>query len=121
MSVLTAAPHRTSNRRTWVALGALALVQFVLVLDSAIINVALVTIGHELDTPPHRLTWVVNAYALTFGGLLLLGGRLADVVGRRRLFNLGVAVFGLASLTGAAATSTAWLILALPCRAREPP
>jgi EmrB/QacA subfamily drug resistance transporter len=112
MSLLTTAPHTTSHRRTWVALGALALVQFVLVLDSAIINVALVTIGHEFDTPPHRLTWVVNAYALTFGGLLLLGGRLADVVGRRRLFNLGVAVFGLASLTGAAATSTAWLILA---------
>ena len=112
MSLLTTAPHTTSHRRTWVALGALALVQFVLVLDSAIINVALVTIGHEFDTPPHRLTWVINAYALTFGGLLLLGGRLADVVGRRRLFNLGVAVFGLASLTGAAATSTAWLILA---------
>src|SRR4051794_26817261 len=112
MSLPATAPHTTSHRRTWVALAALALVQFLLVLDSAIINVALVTIGHEFDTPPHRLTWVVNAYALTFGGLLLLGGRLADVVGRRRLFNLGVAVFGLASLTGAAATSTAWLILA---------
>jgi EmrB/QacA subfamily drug resistance transporter len=100
------------RQRTLMALAALALVQFVLVLDSAIVNVALATIGREFGTPPHQLTWVVNAYALSFGGLLLLGGRLADVAGRRRLFLLGTALFGLASLAGAAAPSTAWLILA---------
>ena len=110
-SAQEAAGHRR-RPRTLVALAALGLVQFVLVLDSAIVNVALATIGREFSTPPHQLTWVVNAYALSFGGLLLLGGRLADVAGRRRLFLLGTAAFGLASLAGAAAPSTGWLILA---------
>lgn len=103
-------PAATRHGRVGVAVAALAVMQFVLVLDSAIINVALATIGHDLTAPPDRLTWVVNAYALAFGGLLLLGGRLADLAGARRLFVLGTALFGIASLAGAFASTVAWLI-----------
>lgn len=100
----------SARTRVRIATAALAAVQFVLVLDSAIINVALATVARDLAVPTSDLTWVVNAYALTFGGLLLLGGRLADLVGRRRVFVLGTAVFGVASLSGAFAASPGWLI-----------
>lgn len=112
MSVIHAVKPPTAMRHghVGVAVAALAIMQFVLVLDSAIINVALATIGHELAALPDRLTWVVNAYALAFGGLLLLGGRLADLAGARRLFVLGTALFGLASLAGAFASTVSWLI-----------
>ena len=105
-------PSATLGRtHTGVAVAALATIQFVLVLDSAIINVALTTIGSELGAAPDRLTWVVNGYALTFGGLLLLGGRLADLAGARRTFVVGTALFGLASLAGAFASTVPWLII----------
>jgi membrane protease YdiL (CAAX protease family) len=110
------APQRrgigSARTRVMIATAALAAVQFVLVLDSAIINVALATVARDLAVPTSELTWVVNAYALTFGGLLLLGGRLADLMGRRRVFVLGTAVFGVASLSGAFAASPGWLITA---------
>ena len=74
------------ERRRWIALGLLSLAQFVVVLDASIVNVALPSIGSALDFSQSNLAWVVNAYVLTFGGFLLLGGRMADLLGRRRVF-----------------------------------
>jgi EmrB/QacA subfamily drug resistance transporter len=99
-------------RAKWLALALLAMTQFVVVLDAAIVNVALPSIGRALDFSQDNLAWVVNAYTLTFGGFLLLGGRLADLLGRRRLFMIGLVVFSLASLLGGFAQSDVWLIAA---------
>jgi EmrB/QacA subfamily drug resistance transporter len=96
--------------RTW-ALALLCAVQLMLILDFSIVNVALPAIGHQLGLSQSGLQWVASTYGLTLGGLLLLGGRLADVVGRRRLFVTGLAVFGAASLTGGLAVSGLMLIL----------
>ena len=90
----------------------LAMTQFVIVIDASIVNVALPSIGAHLHFSRDDLSWVVNAYTLTFGGFLLLGGRLADLLGRRRMFMLGLVVFSLASLAGGLAQSEAWLIIA---------
>jgi len=92
------------------ALALLATTQFVIVLDASIVNVALPSIGRALDFSQDNLSWVVNAYTLTFGGFLLLGGRLADLLGRRRLFITGLIVFSAASLLGGLAQSDVWLI-----------
>jgi EmrB/QacA subfamily drug resistance transporter len=81
--------------------------QHMLILDAAVMNVALPQIGHDLDFSPAGLSWVLNGYGLAFGGLLLLGGRLGDVLGRLRVFWTGVAIFTLFSLLGGFAT-TAW-------------
>ncbi len=86
--------------------------QFVIVIDASIVNVALPSIGAHLHFSRDDLTWVVNAYTLTFGGFLLLGGRMADLLGRRRMFMLGLVVFSLASLAGGLAQSETWLIAA---------
>ncbi|MBV9049922.1 MAG: MFS transporter [Solirubrobacterales bacterium] len=94
------------------ALLLLAMTQFVIVIDAAIVNVALPSIGAHLHFARDDLSWVVNAYTLTFGGFLLLGGRLADLLGRRRMFMIGLVVFSLASLAGGIAQSEAWLITA---------
>src|SRR3982751_3274491 len=94
------------------ALALLAMTQFVVVLDAAIVNVALPSIGKALDFSQDNLSWVVNAYTLTFGGFLLLGGRLADLLGRRRVFIAGLVLFSLASLGGGLAQSDVWLIAA---------
>jgi EmrB/QacA subfamily drug resistance transporter len=94
------------------ALALLAMTQFVVVLDAAIVNVALPSIGSALDFSQDNLAWVVNAYTLTFGGFLLLGGRLADLLGRRRMFMYGLVLFSLASLLGGLAQSDIWLIIA---------
>ena len=90
----------------------LAMTQFVVVIDASIVNVALPSIGHALNFSQDDLSWVVNAYTLTFGGFLLLGGRLADLMGRRRMFMIGLVLFSLASLAGGLAQSEAWLIAA---------
>ena len=84
--------------------------QFVVVIDASIVNVALPSIGRALHFARTDLSWVVNAYALTFGGFLLLGGRLADLLGRRRMFMAGLVLFTLASLAGGLAQSEGWLI-----------
>lgn len=102
----------TTPRTKNVALALLAMTQFVIVIDASIVNVALPSIGHALHFSQDDLTWVVNAYTLTFGGFLLLGGRLADLMGRRRMFMLGLVVFSLASLVGGLAQSEPWLIAA---------
>src|ERR671935_2535977 len=94
------------------ALALLAMTQFVVVLDAAIVNVALPSIGRALDFSQDNLSWVVNAYTLTFGGFLLLGGRMADLIGRRRIFIAGIILFALASLAGGLAQSDTWLVAA---------
>src|ERR1700760_4287546 len=105
---VTALTPRSKN----LALALLAMVQFVIVIDASIVNVALPSIGAHLHFSRDDLTWVVNAYTLTFGGFLLLGGRMADLLGRRRMFMLGLVVFSLASLAGGLAQSETWLIVA---------
>jgi EmrB/QacA subfamily drug resistance transporter len=102
----------SSKRGKDLALVLLAMTQFVIVIDASIVNVALPSIGAHLHFSRDDLSWVVNAYTLTFGGFLLLGGRLADRLGRRRMFMLGLVVFSLASLGGGLAQSEAWLIAA---------
>ncbi len=94
------------------ALLLLAMTQFVVVIDASIVNVALPSIGRGLHFAPTDLSWVVNAYTLTFGGFLLLGGRMADLLGRRRMFILGLVLFSLASFAGGIAQSEGWLLAA---------
>ena len=105
-------PNVDTPRAKNLALALLAMTQFVVVLDAAIVNVALPSIGKALDFSQDNLSWVVNAYTLTFGGFLLLGGRLADLLGRRRMFMYGLVLFSLASLLGGLAQSDVWLIAA---------
>jgi len=97
--------------RRWRAFSLLVVAFFMVVVDLTIVNVALPTIGRKLHFPPSDLQWVVTAYALTFGGFLLLGGRAADLLGRRRLFMAGLAIFTAASLACALATSDTFLII----------
>src|SRR3982074_2649687 len=101
-------PPRAKN----LALLLLAMTQFVVVIDASIVNVALPSIGSHLHFSRDDLTWVVNSYTLTFGGFLLLGGRMADLLGRRRMFMLGLMLFSVASLGGGVAQSEPWLIVA---------
>jgi EmrB/QacA subfamily drug resistance transporter len=100
----------TSDRRKWLALALLSVVQFMVVLDIAIVNVALPSIKDDLGFSQENLQWVISAYALVFGGFLLLGGRLADVLGRRRIFLIGLVVFTVASLLDGLAWSEGALI-----------
>src|SRR3981081_4550242 len=90
------------------ALLLLAMTQFVIVIDASIVNVALPSIGSGLHVSQANLSWVVNAYVLVFGGFLLLGGRLADLLGRRKMFMAGLILFSVASLLGGLAQSEAW-------------
>ncbi len=85
--------------------------QLMLILDATVVNVALPHIATDLSFGPAGLSWVLNGYTLAFGGLLLLGGRLGDVFGRRRMFEAGIAVFTLASLAGGLAQSSEMLVL----------
>jgi EmrB/QacA subfamily drug resistance transporter len=103
-------PYSSTNK--WLALALLAAAQFVVVLDASIVNVALPSIGRDLHFSQDDLSWVVNAYVLVFGGFLLLGGRLADLLGRRRLFMIGLILFAAASLAGGLAQSAGWLVAA---------
>jgi EmrB/QacA subfamily drug resistance transporter len=111
--VSTAAPLPASvHDRRWLALVVVCIAQFMVVLDGTVVNVALPSIQEDLDFSASSLQWVVNAYTLAFGGFLLLGGRAADFLGRRRLFVAGVVVFTGASLLNGLATSSEWLIVA---------
>ncbi|WP_188743475.1 MFS transporter [Agromyces bauzanensis] len=98
--------------RDWLLLVALALAQFLVVLDVTIVNVALPSIGAELSFASDAISWVVNAYTLAFGGLLLLGGRLADVIGRRAMFLTGLGLLTAASLGGGLADTAESLVAA---------
>jgi EmrB/QacA subfamily drug resistance transporter len=106
--VSPSATHRAKN----LALALLAMAQFVVVLDASIVNVALPSIGRDLHFAQENLSWVINAYTLVFGGFLLLGGRLADLLGRRRMFIYGMWLFAVASLVGGFAQSDVMLIAA---------
>ena len=99
-------------RRPGLALAVIATAQLMVVLDATIVNVALPHIQRALSFSGTGLEWVVNAYALTFGGLLLLGGRAGDLLGRRKVFIAGIVLFSLASLAGGFATTQAWLLTA---------
>src|SRR6201989_705846 len=94
----------------WRAFALLAIAYFMTIIDLTIVNVSLPTIGKDLHFSETSLQWVVTAYALTFGGLLLLGGRAADLLGRRRVLMFGLATFTAASLACALATGEAFLI-----------
>ena len=107
-----AAPGGAAGRHLGLALVVIATAQLMVVLDASIVNVALPHIQHALGFSGTGLEWVVNAYTLTFGGLLLLGGRAGDILGRRRVFIAGIIVFSLASLLGGFATSETWLLAA---------
>ena len=85
-------------RNHWLILVVVALAQFMVVLDTSIVNVALPAVQHAFHMTESNLQWVVTAYTLAFGGFLLLGGRAADLFGRRKMFMLGTAIFGVASL-----------------------
>ncbi|HYZ20330.1 MAG TPA: MFS transporter, partial [Gaiellaceae bacterium] len=98
--------------RRWKALILVCAAIFVVVLDIAIVNVALPSIGRDLDFAEENLQWVITAYALTYGGFLLLGGRAADLLGRRLVFMGGLALFTAASLTCGLSTSSEMLIIA---------
>jgi EmrB/QacA subfamily drug resistance transporter len=104
--------HEEFRHRRWQALILLCSAQFVVVLDASIVNVALPTIGTSLNFSQDNLPWVVNAYVLTFGGFLLLGGRAADLLGRRRVFMAGLLLVAFASLAAGFAATEGQLIAA---------
>ena len=101
-----------AQQRKWWALALLATAQFVVVLDASVVNVALPTIKTDLHFSESSLQWVVTAYSILFGGMLLLGGRMADLLGRRRVFMGGFALFAVASFAGGLATDGTTLIAA---------
>src|SRR3954453_14070536 len=98
------------NRKRWLALAVIVAAQFMVVLDVAIVNVALPSIKTDLHFNQENLQWVITAYSILFGGALLLGGRLADLLGRRRLFVVGLVIFTVSSLLDGLAWSEASLI-----------
>jgi len=98
--------------RRWTALILLCVAQFIVVLDASIVNVALPSIGKGLNFSEENLPWIVNAYVIAFGGFLLLGGRAADLLGRRRVFMAGLVVVGIASLAAGFAATQGQLIAA---------
>src|SRR5690348_16458115 len=102
----------TASQRSRLLLPLLCVAQFMLLTDDTIVNVALPTVRDDLGFSEASLSWVVNAYFLTFGGLLLVGGRAADVVGRRRLFVTGITVFAFASPVSGLAPTATTLVLA---------
>ena len=110
----TRAPRRFRRRNApdWVILGLACVAQFMVILDVSVVNVALPSIGRDLHYSPVGLQWVVNAYVLTFAGFLLLGGRAADLYGRRKIFLFGLGLFVVASLLGGFAQSAGWLTTA---------
>jgi EmrB/QacA subfamily drug resistance transporter len=108
----TANPTNRSTDRARIGVAIVLVAQLMLVLDVTVVNVALPRIDADLGFGPASLSWVLNGYALAFGGLLLLGGRLGDVLGRLRVFEAGLALFVVASLLGGLAPSADWLVVA---------
>jgi EmrB/QacA subfamily drug resistance transporter len=111
-TLATGAPTGTSERSRWIALIVLCVGMLMIILDMTIVNVALPSIQRDLGFSQTNLAWVVNAYLITFGGLLLLAGRLGDLVGRRKMFLIGLGVFVAASALCGAAQSEGLLIAA---------
>jgi EmrB/QacA subfamily drug resistance transporter len=110
MTVHAMNDSRPKANARWLALAVLAMAQFMVVLDVTIVNVALPAIQADLGFSADGLQWVINAYTLAFGGLLLLGGRMSDLLGRRRVFLAGLGLFAGASLAGGLATSATMLV-----------
>lgn len=104
--------RNTSPARAWLVLGAMSMLQFFIAVDVTMVNVALPSIGTAFGVDAHSLTWVVVGYTITGGGLLMLGGRLGDLLGRRRTLLTGTALFGAASLLAGLAPSFGVLVLA---------
>jgi EmrB/QacA subfamily drug resistance transporter len=100
----------TRHVNPWLVLVIVGLAQFMVILDATIVNVALPSIQHGLHFSPSSLQWIVNAYTLAFGGFLMLGGRAADLIGRRRLFLIGIVLFSAASLMNGLAGSAGILV-----------
>ena len=98
------------DSKRWAVLALIVVAQFMVILDVAIVNVALPAIGRDLGFSQQSLQWVITAYAIVFGGALLLGGRLADLLGRRRIFLSGIALFTASSLLSGLAWSEGSLI-----------
>ena len=111
---MEAAPTTTAvpDPKRWQALALVCVAFFMTVLDVSIVNVALPSIGRSLHFSETGLQWVITAYAITFGGFLLLGGRAGDILGRKRMFLIGVAIFSIASLVCGLADSTGVLVAA---------
>ena len=105
-------PETLTARARWIALIVVCFGQFMVILDATIVNVALPSIQTDLDLSTEQLQWIVNSYTLLFGGFLLLGGRAADLIGRRALFIAGLGVFSAASLANALANTGEVLIIA---------
>jgi len=103
-------PVGARDRHRWLALAVIVAAQFMIVLDVSIVNVALPSIEADLHFSPQSLQWVITAYSICFGGVLLLGGRLADLLGRRRMFMAGVVLFTISSLLDGLAWSDVSLI-----------
>src|SRR5437764_4863933 len=108
--IVTCTEDVAADRKRWFGLAVLVAAQFMVVLDVAIVNVALPTIKTDLHFSQESLQWVVTAYSILFGGVLLLGGRMADLLGRRRLFVGGLTLFTVSSLLDGLAWSEATLI-----------
>src|SRR5215207_7188048 len=103
-------PQESADPRRWKALAAIALAQFMLILDLTVVNVALPDLGADQGLSRTAFTWAVSAYVLFFGGLMLLGGRFADIVGARSVMLTGVVIFTLASLASGLAQNETLLI-----------
>jgi EmrB/QacA subfamily drug resistance transporter len=109
---LASLPTATGDRRPWMALVVVCLAQLMIVLDTTIVNVALPAVQHDLHFTQGNLTWVINAFLVTFGSFLLLAGRLGDLLGRKRVFLAGVTVFTAASVLCGVAPTQGFLIAA---------
>ena len=104
--------HAQPGRHPGIALAVIATAQLMIVLDTTVVNIALPQVQRALGFSNTELSWVLNAYTLTFGGLLLLGGRAGDILGRRRVFIFGIGLFTLASLLGGFSQNEAQLLSA---------
>src|SRR5215203_3920649 len=110
MTTITTPQEQTQDRSRWIALVVLCVGMLMIVLDATIVNVALPSIQDDLGFSQSNLAWIVNAYMIAFGGLLLLAGRLGDLIGQRKVFLIGLGVFTFASLLCAVAQTQEMLI-----------
>src|SRR5579864_1798870 len=113
--------RQRNTTNPWVILVLICLAQFMVVLDATIVNVALPSIQKDLGLSEANLQWIVNAYTLVFGGFLLLGGRAGDLLGRKRLFLIGLVIFTSASLLDGLAVNSGMLIGARAAGSRRRP
>src|ERR1700733_9903112 len=109
--VITDPPETSDAKHLGLALFVICSAQLMIVLDATVVNVAIPTIQRELHFSSSNLEWLVTAYSLTFGGLLLFGGRTGDLYGRRRMFMGGIGIFAVSFLLGGIATNEVWLII----------